>query len=277
MDRDPAPDPRTPHAGQESAAQPLTDILLSPPARASRPPAAPFVEAPPSIELTIDGATVSVPAGTTILGACTAQGIDTPTLCYVENLDAGQRVPGLRRRGRGVARARPGLLAQGRGRDGGPDRLRARPPLAQDGPRVPRVERGPLARRADRAGRVDRGLCRTLRRRRDPLRTAGPGRLRRRTRPPRIGPPPRASRRRHRGNGRPADEGRQQPLRARLLEMHPLLQVRRRVWGAGAEHVRDRGRGPRLRRPHLHRGPCRCPSRRASTAATASGSARPAP
>jgi predicted molibdopterin-dependent oxidoreductase YjgC len=86
MDRDPAPDARTPHAGQESAAQPLTDILLSPPARASRPPAAPFVEAPPAVELTIDGEAVTVPAGTTILGACRTQGIDTPTLCYAENL-----------------------------------------------------------------------------------------------------------------------------------------------------------------------------------------------
>ena len=35
MDRDPAPDARTPHAGEDSAAQPLTDILLTPPARAT--------------------------------------------------------------------------------------------------------------------------------------------------------------------------------------------------------------------------------------------------
>jgi predicted molibdopterin-dependent oxidoreductase YjgC len=86
-DRDPAPDARTPHADQESGAQPLTDILLKPPARASRPPAAPFVEAPPQVELAIDGNAVSVRAGTTILGACRALGIDTPTLCYVDNLD----------------------------------------------------------------------------------------------------------------------------------------------------------------------------------------------
>ena len=64
----------------------LADILVTPPARASRPPAPPPTAAPPSIELTIDGATVSVPAGTTILGACREQGIDTPTLCYAENL-----------------------------------------------------------------------------------------------------------------------------------------------------------------------------------------------
>jgi predicted molibdopterin-dependent oxidoreductase YjgC len=86
MDRDPAPDARTPHGGEAPGAQPLTDILLTPPARASRPPTAPVVEAPPPVELAIDGVTVSVPAGTTILGACRALGIDTPTLCYAENL-----------------------------------------------------------------------------------------------------------------------------------------------------------------------------------------------
>ena len=38
------------------------------------------------VELSIDGVAVSVPAGSTILDACRAQGIDTPTLCYLENL-----------------------------------------------------------------------------------------------------------------------------------------------------------------------------------------------
>lgn len=68
------------------AAPSLSDILLSPPARPSRPPAAPVVQAPPDISLTVDGVAVTVPAGTTILGACRQQGIDTPTLCYAENL-----------------------------------------------------------------------------------------------------------------------------------------------------------------------------------------------
>ncbi|MGK2851363.1 MAG: 2Fe-2S iron-sulfur cluster-binding protein [Candidatus Limnocylindrales bacterium] len=86
MTRDPAPDANTPHAGQAPAAQPLTDILLRPPARSSRPPGPPVVEAPPPIALTIDGSPVTVPAGTTILGACRQEGIDTPTLCYAENL-----------------------------------------------------------------------------------------------------------------------------------------------------------------------------------------------
>src|SRR5688500_13629486 len=86
MTRDPAPDPHTPHGGQAPAAQPLTEIILSPPARPSRPPTAPPVEKPPDVELTIDGVAIAVPEGTTILGACRQQGIDTPTLCYADNL-----------------------------------------------------------------------------------------------------------------------------------------------------------------------------------------------
>jgi len=84
--RDPAPHADTPHLGQPPAAQPLTDILLTPPARASRPPAPPVVAALPPVELTIDGAAVSVAAGSTILDACRQEGIDTPTLCYADNL-----------------------------------------------------------------------------------------------------------------------------------------------------------------------------------------------
>jgi NADP-reducing hydrogenase subunit HndD len=38
------------------------------------------------IELTIDGQAVTVPAGTTILEACRGLEIDTPTLCFLENL-----------------------------------------------------------------------------------------------------------------------------------------------------------------------------------------------
>lgn len=39
-----------------------------------------------SIELLVDGQTVRVPEGTTLLEACRRQGIATPTLCYLENL-----------------------------------------------------------------------------------------------------------------------------------------------------------------------------------------------
>jgi predicted molibdopterin-dependent oxidoreductase YjgC len=65
---------------------PVPSILLDPPARPSRPPVPPPMPAQPAVELEIDGVAVSIPAGSTILEACRAQGIDTPTLCYLENL-----------------------------------------------------------------------------------------------------------------------------------------------------------------------------------------------
>jgi len=51
------------------------------PAQKGRP-----VEPTRNVELTIDGKKASVPEGSTILDAMRAQGIDTPTLCYAENL-----------------------------------------------------------------------------------------------------------------------------------------------------------------------------------------------
>ena len=39
-----------------------------------------------NVELTVDGEAVTVPEGTTILEACRAQGIEVPTLCYLETL-----------------------------------------------------------------------------------------------------------------------------------------------------------------------------------------------
>jgi predicted molibdopterin-dependent oxidoreductase YjgC len=86
MSRDPAPDAGAPRVGEAPGAQPLTEIVLNPAARSSRPPAAPPTPIRAPIELSIDGAIVSVPTGSTILDACRAQGIDTPTLCYLENL-----------------------------------------------------------------------------------------------------------------------------------------------------------------------------------------------
>ena len=38
------------------------------------------------IQLTIDGRATHAPEGTTILQACNAQGIDTPTLCHLKTL-----------------------------------------------------------------------------------------------------------------------------------------------------------------------------------------------
>jgi predicted molibdopterin-dependent oxidoreductase YjgC len=84
-DRDPAPDARTPDAGA-APSQPLTTILLQPAARPSRPPAAPPAPVRAPVEVSIDGRSVTVPSGSTILEACRSEGIDTPTLCYLENL-----------------------------------------------------------------------------------------------------------------------------------------------------------------------------------------------
>jgi predicted molibdopterin-dependent oxidoreductase YjgC len=39
-----------------------------------------------SVDLSIDGRPVRVPEGTTLLQACRAQGVETPTLCYLETL-----------------------------------------------------------------------------------------------------------------------------------------------------------------------------------------------
>ncbi|HUJ07118.1 MAG TPA: 2Fe-2S iron-sulfur cluster-binding protein [Streptosporangiaceae bacterium] len=38
------------------------------------------------VDVSVDGATVRVPEGATLLDACRQRGIDTPTLCYLENL-----------------------------------------------------------------------------------------------------------------------------------------------------------------------------------------------
>ena len=38
------------------------------------------------VEITVDGETVTVPEGATILDACRRAGLDTPTLCWAENL-----------------------------------------------------------------------------------------------------------------------------------------------------------------------------------------------
>jgi predicted molibdopterin-dependent oxidoreductase YjgC len=54
-------------------------------------PRGPIPEAPPAparrlIEIRLDGKSVSVPEGSTILDAARCMGIDTPTLCYLETL-----------------------------------------------------------------------------------------------------------------------------------------------------------------------------------------------
>ncbi|HEU0245408.1 MAG TPA: 2Fe-2S iron-sulfur cluster-binding protein [Candidatus Limnocylindrales bacterium] len=64
----------------------IEHIYTEPPARSPRVPEPPPAPDVATVEVTIDGAAVAVPAGSTILEAARSVGIDTPTLCYVENL-----------------------------------------------------------------------------------------------------------------------------------------------------------------------------------------------
>ena len=60
----------------------MTSTAPNPLVQLGRPARAPRA----TIEVTIDGQLVKVPAGTTILGACAAIAIDIPTLCFLETL-----------------------------------------------------------------------------------------------------------------------------------------------------------------------------------------------
>ena len=53
------------------------------PPRSTIDPAPPPEIEKPAVSLTIDGASIDVPAGTTIIDACKTLGIDIPTLCYL--------------------------------------------------------------------------------------------------------------------------------------------------------------------------------------------------
>ncbi|HEY2383537.1 MAG TPA: 2Fe-2S iron-sulfur cluster-binding protein [Terriglobia bacterium] len=61
-------------------------IWFTPPPRPSKPPAAPGKAPAKQVDITIDGKAMKVPETMTILEACRSLGIDTPTLCYLENL-----------------------------------------------------------------------------------------------------------------------------------------------------------------------------------------------
>jgi predicted molibdopterin-dependent oxidoreductase YjgC len=61
-------------------------IFYEPPARPSRIPEPPAATAPHAVEISLDGTSVAVPEGSTILEACRAEGIDIPTLCHLESL-----------------------------------------------------------------------------------------------------------------------------------------------------------------------------------------------
>jgi predicted molibdopterin-dependent oxidoreductase YjgC len=72
--------PKVPYTGVDPV------IFTHSPARSPALPVPPAAPEAPAVELTIDGAPVTVPLGSTILEACRAQGIDIPTLCHAGTL-----------------------------------------------------------------------------------------------------------------------------------------------------------------------------------------------
>ena len=76
-----------PAGHQVQAELPPPGIVYTTPAgRSTHVPEAPLEPVRAPVTLSIDGVEVTVPAGSTILEACRAQGLDIPTLCYLENL-----------------------------------------------------------------------------------------------------------------------------------------------------------------------------------------------
>jgi predicted molibdopterin-dependent oxidoreductase YjgC len=63
--------------------EPIGFRPMPPPSQVPAPPPAPEAK---RLEITIDGAKVTVPEGATILEACKARGVEVPTLCWAENL-----------------------------------------------------------------------------------------------------------------------------------------------------------------------------------------------
>ena len=161
---------------------------------------------------------------------------------------AGQRLPRLRGRARGRARrsspacsrkAEAGMVVQTDS-----ERVRLSP---QAGPRAARL----VGRRLHRARAAAATSSATAPTPRASARAPRP------PRPASATPPTpghhHAADGDARRDGRAAGQGRQRPLRARLREVHPLLQVRRGLRRRRAEHLRHRRRRTRLRRAHLDR------------------------
>ncbi len=66
--------------------EPGEPVWFHPPPRPSKVPEVPDRPAPAPVEVSIDGRPVTVPAGSTLLDACTAAGVETPTLCFLRTL-----------------------------------------------------------------------------------------------------------------------------------------------------------------------------------------------
>ena len=88
-------------------------------------PVLPNKEPKATVELTIDGQDVSIPEGATLLDAAREIGIDTPTLCYLENLTPVNVCRICVMELEGGPNLGAGLLEKGRSRNGSPDEFRA--------------------------------------------------------------------------------------------------------------------------------------------------------
>ena len=75
--------PAIPENSSPNPAAPCLTVPVPPGPIPAPPPAAPRTQ----VAVTIDGKAVRVPEGSTLLEACRRLGIDTPTLCYLENLN----------------------------------------------------------------------------------------------------------------------------------------------------------------------------------------------
>jgi predicted molibdopterin-dependent oxidoreductase YjgC len=76
----------SPQMSPTLSTEPMAAPIATVPIPRGPVPTVPPKDAPRSIEITIDGKSVSVPEGSTILDAARKLGVDTPTLCYLESL-----------------------------------------------------------------------------------------------------------------------------------------------------------------------------------------------
>ena len=207
-------------------------------------PAGPLPVIPPPslgrpIEITIDGQSVAVPEGSTLLEACRSLGISTPTLCYLENLTPvnvcricvveleGSRVlvPACSRK------AEPGMVVK---TDSERVQLSRRLLLeflasSVDVSTAPELQTymEQYEARPERFGTAAPAAAAGVRE------AAQPGRSP-------------AMRCNGRGHGCAAGQSGQRLVRPRLRQVHPLLQVRGGLRQGRAEHLRHRRRRARV-------------------------------
>ncbi len=86
-----------------------------------------------TIEFKLNGETISAFQGETIIQAAKRYGVDIPHLCYKEGYRADGKLPRMRGRDQGRARAGSLVLSPAREGDGGHEQQCPRAALAEDG------------------------------------------------------------------------------------------------------------------------------------------------